>query len=84
MLLGLMAFDYWTLREGKLRSWQMVFEIHGLTGVGVSISSILVAAGVAVTTLLTTQATNLVSLALNYVIPQVPAGLENIAQNLIR
>jgi len=71
MLLGLVAFDYAILRQGHY-DWQMLFEVHGMTGVGVSVSSILVAVGAAATTLLTSQATNLVSLALKFILPQVP------------
>jgi len=70
MLLGLVAFDYAILRQGRY-DWQMLFEVHGLTSVGISVSSILVAIGATVTTLMTTQTTNLVALALRFVIPQV-------------
>jgi hypothetical protein len=75
MLLGLVAFDYVTLRQDGYYDWRLLFEVHGLPSVGVSISSILVATGAAITTLLTTQATNLVGLALRFVIPQVPSDL---------
>lgn len=74
MLLGLVAFDYSILRQGRY-DWQMLFEVHGLTSVGVSVSSILVAIGVAITTLMTSQATNLVTLALKFIIPQFPTDL---------
>jgi len=76
MLLGLVAFDYFIVRQGRY-DWQMLFEVHGMTSVGVSVSSILVAVGAAVTTLVTSQATNLVTLALRFIIapvsPDVPA-----------
>jgi hypothetical protein len=74
MLLGMVAFDYMTLRQGKL-DWQMLFEVHGITQVGISISTILAAAGAAIITLLTTQTTNLIGLALNFIIPQIPTNL---------
>ena len=73
-LLGLVAFDYTTMRRNGY-DWQMLLEIHGLTGVGVQVSSILTAAGMAVVTLMTTQASTLVTLALKFVLPQVPADL---------
>ena len=73
-LLGLVAFDYTTLRQGRL-DWDMLFEVHGMTGVGVSVSSIVVAVGAAITTLLTSQATSIVSLALKFILPQVPTDL---------
>jgi hypothetical protein len=75
ILLGLVAFDYVTLQRGGYRDWRLLFEVHDLPSVGISVSSILVAIGAAVTTLLTTQATNLVSLALRFVIPQIPTDL---------
>jgi len=74
ILLGLLAFDYAILRQGYY-DWQMLFEVHGLTSVGISVSSILVAAGAAVTTLMTTQTTSLIALALKFLFPQVPLDL---------
>ena len=74
MLLGLVAFDYRILKQGY-RDWQVLFQVHGLTSAGISISSILAAAGAAAVTLLTSQTTNLVGLALKFVIPQVPTDL---------
>lgn len=73
-LLGLVAFDYATLRQGRL-DWDMLFEVHGMTGVGVSVSSIVVAVGATITTLLTSQATSIISLALKFILPQVPTDL---------
>jgi hypothetical protein len=74
MLLGLVAFDYVILRQGRY-DWQMLFEVHGITSVGLSVSTIVAAIGVALTTLLTTQATNLIALALTFIIPQVPPDI---------
>jgi hypothetical protein len=74
MMLGLFAFDYYTLRQGRY-DWKILFQIHGLTPVSVSISTILAAVGVTITTLLTSQATNLVTLALKYVLPVLPNNI---------
>jgi len=74
ILLGLVAFDYAILRQGYY-DWQIVLEVHGLTSVGVSVSSILVAIGAAVTTLMTSQATSLIALALKFLFPQFPLDL---------
>jgi hypothetical protein len=74
ILLGLIAFDYTILRQGYY-DWQILFEVHGLTSVGISVSSILVAVGAAVTTLMTTQTTSLIALALRFLFPQVPFDL---------
>jgi hypothetical protein len=74
ILLGLVAFDYTILRQGYY-DWQILFEVHGLTSVGVSVSSILVAIGAAVTTLMTSQTTSLIAMALKFLFPQVPFDL---------
>ncbi|MGD8792354.1 MAG: hypothetical protein PVF47_07345 [Anaerolineae bacterium] len=74
MLLGLVAFDWSILRQGRY-DWRMLFEVHGLPSVGVSVSSIVVAIGAAITTLMTSQATNLVTMALRFIIPQFPTDL---------
>jgi hypothetical protein len=74
ILLGLLAFDYAILRRGYW-DWQILFEVHGLRSVGISVSSILVAVGAAVTTLMTTQTTSLIALALRFLFPQVPFDL---------
>jgi hypothetical protein len=71
MLLGLLAFDYAVLRQGRY-NWQMLFEVHGITSVSVSVTSILIAMGTTVTALLTSQATNLVTIALSFILPEVP------------
>ena len=71
LLLGFIAFDYWTLRIGR-RGWQMLFEIQGLTLIGISVSSILAAISAAIITLLSTQATNLVGATLQLLVPGLP------------
>jgi hypothetical protein len=72
MLLGLVAFDYLTVRKGY-RDWQMLFEVHGIPLVGVSVSTILLAVGTTGIALLQGQATQLVALALKFILPQIPA-----------
>jgi hypothetical protein len=67
-LLGLVAFDYPIVRKSGY-DWQMVFDLHGLTRIGISLSSILAAIGVAITTLLSSQAASLVSNALQWIAP---------------
>jgi len=74
LLLGLIAFDYWTIRIGK-RGWQMLFEVQGLTSIGISVSTILAAISVAVATLLTTQASNIVGLTLKLFLPNLPSDI---------
>jgi hypothetical protein len=69
MLLGLVAFDYWILRKGG-RGWQMLFEVHGLPSLGISISGILAAVGTLVTTLLTKP--ELIEMFLDLFAPNVP------------
>jgi hypothetical protein len=71
MLLGLVAFDFTILRREGFE-WPMLFELHGLPSLGISISSILVAIGAAVTTLLTSQTAELLKVALTFIIPRVP------------
>lgn len=74
MLLGLIAFDYWTLRQEK-RDWQALFDVHGFTYLGVSVSTILAAIATAIVTLLTTQTTSLISASLKFLLPQMPVDL---------
>ncbi len=71
LLLGLLGFDYETLREGG-RGVQMLLEVHGLPSLGISVSAILLAIGAALTTLLTSQLSSLVGVALQLFIPQFP------------
>jgi len=72
VLLGLFAFDLKALRQGGQRDWRLLFEIHGLPAVGVTLSSLAVAIGTAIATLLTTQISGLVGAALRVVLPQSP------------
>jgi hypothetical protein len=67
--LGLFAFDYATLRRNGFRGWGLVFEVHDLPVVSLSISSFLIALGVAVTTSLQSGAANLIGLALRLILP---------------
>jgi len=71
MLLGLFAFDNVVLRQGGQRDWRLLFEVHGLPAIGLSLSTLAVAIGTAITTLLTTQIPGLVGLALRFALPQV-------------
>jgi hypothetical protein len=68
MLVGLVAFDYRIVRKSGF-DWPMLFELHGFTRIGISLSSILAAIGVAITGLLSSQATTLVSNALKMSMP---------------
>jgi len=68
MLLGLIAFDYMTLRQGY-RDWQMLFELHGIPSIGISISSILLAAGTAITALFQEQTQEIIKFALTFILP---------------
>jgi hypothetical protein len=71
MLLGLIAFDFMTMRQGY-RDWKMLFELHGIQSVGVSISSILLATGATVTALFQSQIQGIIQAALTYIIPTLP------------
>ena len=53
----------------RQQSATLLLDLHGLTPIGISVSSILAAIGVAITTLLSTQATTLVSNALKFIVP---------------
>ncbi len=68
MLLGLVAFDYITLRQGY-RDWDMLFEVHGIPSAGVSISTTLAAIVAAVITTIQTQAQSILLAALNFILP---------------
>jgi len=74
MLLGLVSFDYMILRLGRY-DWRMLFEVHDLSSIGVTVTSIAAAIGVAVTTLLSSQAASLVATALQLFIPQAPVDI---------
>ena len=67
-LLGLLAFDFYTLNKHHF-SFQQLLEIHGLSGLGLWVSSVVVAIGAAITPLLTsqTQAANVLKLLANIV-----------------
>lgn len=64
MLLGLFAFDYFTLRQGRY-GWKMLFEVYHIAAVSISLYSILAAVGVTVTTLLTNEANDWIKWLLN-------------------
>ena len=71
MLLGMLAFDYLTLhREG--RGWQALFDLYGLPLFGISISSIVLAVGGLLTTLLTSQGAALLTSLMKLIIPDLP------------
>lgn len=71
MLLGLFAFDNVVLRQGGEHDWRLLFEVHGLPALGLSLSTLAVAIGTAVTALITSQIPGLVGLALRFALPQV-------------
>jgi hypothetical protein len=69
--LGLFVFDYATLRRNGFRGWRLVFEVHDLPMIGFSISSLLIALGVIVTTSVQSGASRLVGLALKLILPSM-------------
>lgn len=74
LTLGLFAFDYQILRKAR-HHWRMLFEIHGLPSVGISLSSLLIAMGATVTTLLNSGLQGMVKMLFNIVLPNVaPRG----------
>ncbi len=54
LLLGLLAFDFYVLNKWHF-SFQQLLEIHGLSGMGIWLSSLGLALGAAITTLLSTE-----------------------------
>jgi hypothetical protein len=72
MLLGLFAFDFAVLRLAGFKDWRLLFELHGLPALGISLSSLAVAIGAAITTLLSSQLSSLVGAALRVALPAAP------------
>jgi hypothetical protein len=72
--LGLVAFDYATLRRGSDRDWRVLFDVYGLPAMSLFVSSVAVAVGTAVTTLVSSQVAGLLGAALKYAIPPLVAG----------
>lgn len=74
MLLGLIAGDYETLRRAGL-GWRHLIDVHNLGALTAWGSSVLVAIGAAVTTLLTSNAVGFISAGLKVILPDVqPPG----------
>jgi hypothetical protein len=72
MLIGLVGFELSQLYRIGYRDWRYVFDIHGMPTLGISISSIIAAVGLTITTLISSQATEIVSRALQLVFPDLP------------
>ncbi len=72
MLLGLVGFDYMTLRKNQM-SLQILFDVYGLPVLGISITSILAAIGGVLFTLLSSKTMDLVNIAFNYILPSIPS-----------
>ncbi len=70
MLLGLISGDYETLRRAGL-SWRHLIDVHNLGSLVAWGSSVIVAAGAAITTLLTSGAASLISSSLKALIPEL-------------
>ncbi len=66
MSLGLFAFEYPILRQDRY-DWQMLFEVHGIASVGVSISSIIAAMSLAAWAVISSQSAILVTQAVKFV-----------------
>ncbi|MFY0572002.1 hypothetical protein ACN28E_50355 [Archangium lansingense] len=73
MLLGLIAFDYATLRHSGYGDWRLLFQVHDLSSLGISVSSIVVAIGGTVTALISGNAVTLVTAALRIFLPELPS-----------
>ncbi|WP_438006202.1 DUF6185 family protein [Sorangium sp. So ce321] len=67
-LLGLVAFDYVTISRRGLRGLRALFHVYNLPSIGLSLSTITVAAGTSVSTLLSSDAGAIVTAALGFVI----------------
>jgi hypothetical protein len=68
--LGLFGFDLMTVRQSGY-DWRALLEAHGMPQLGVSLSSIAAAAGIAASTLVTSHATDLVTSTMKLLLPQV-------------
>jgi hypothetical protein len=71
MLLGFLTGDYETLRRAGL-GWRHLIDVHNLGSLAAWSSSVLVAIGAAVTTLLTSGAASLISSGLKVLLPEMP------------
>jgi len=74
LLLGLMAFDFMILKDGY-HDWKMLFEVHGMTSVGASVSTLVAAIVTALVTLWSSQAANLINVALKFVTAPIPPDM---------
>jgi len=71
MLLGLIAGDYETQRRADL-GWRHLVEVHNLSSLTVWGSSVLVAVSAAITTLITTGASSLITIGVKALLPEFP------------
>jgi hypothetical protein len=71
MLLGLVAGDYETLRRSGL-NWRHLIEVHNLSSLTVWGSSVLVAISAAITTLVTSGASSLITIGFKALLPELP------------
>jgi hypothetical protein len=73
MLLGVVAGDYEAVRRAGYR-WRDLLEVHDVGALSAWASTLIIALGTAITTILTSGLGNLVTAALQYsgLIPQVP------------
>jgi hypothetical protein len=74
MLLGLFAFDFATLRRSGYRDWRLLFAVHDMPALGISVSSMIVALGAIITTALTSQAAEMVTAVLGFFLPAAGHG----------
>ena len=63
-----MAFDYVTISRRGLRGLRALFHVYNLPSIGLSLSTITVAVGTSVSTLLSSDAGAIVTAALGFVV----------------
>ena len=72
LLIGLIGFEFSRIYRIGYRDWRYIFDIHGLPTIGVSVSSLIAAIGLTTTTLLSSQATEIVTRAIQLAFPELP------------
>jgi len=71
ILLGLIAFDYTTVREER-RGFQLLLELHGMRSLSLWAATLIAAIGTSAVTLLSSQAVTLIGLTLKTFLPDAP------------
>jgi hypothetical protein len=76
ILLGLIAFDYATVRDER-RGFQLLLELHGMRSLGLWTATLIAAIGTSAVTLLSTQAVSFFSLIVKALFPDFAADFSS-------